>query len=47
MPHFWLTYRNSGRLRSVFIVDASSLIQARLIAAVKGVDAGATFAQGL
>jgi hypothetical protein len=24
MPHFWLTYRNSGRLRSVFIVDAPS-----------------------
>jgi hypothetical protein len=46
MPHFWLSYRDAGRLVGVVIVESTSLIQARLNAAVGGVDAGATFAEG-
>jgi hypothetical protein len=46
MPHFWLSYRDAGRLVGVVIVESASLIQARLNAAVGGVDAGATFAEG-
>jgi hypothetical protein len=45
MPHFWMTYRDSGRLVGVVIMDAPSLIQAGL-KAIRGVGAGATFADG-
>jgi hypothetical protein len=33
MAHFWLTYREAGRLVGVVIIDAPSLIHARLEAA--------------
>jgi hypothetical protein len=46
MPHFWLTYRDGVRLIGVVIIEAPSLIQARLKAAVSGVDVGAPFAKG-
>jgi hypothetical protein len=45
MPHFWMNYRDSGRLVGVVIMDAPSLIQAGL-KAIRGVGAGATFADG-
>jgi hypothetical protein len=45
MPHFWMTYRDSGRLVGVVIMDAPSLIQAGL-KAIRGAGAGATFADG-
>ena len=43
---FWLTYRRAGRLCGVLILDGPSLIHARLVAAVRGLDAGADFAEG-
>jgi hypothetical protein len=47
MAHFWLTYRDGpGRLVGVVITDAPSLIQARIKAAVSGIDGGAPFAKG-
>jgi hypothetical protein len=45
MALFWLCYRNSGQV-SVAIIDAPSLIHARMRAALDGRDAGATFAEG-
>jgi hypothetical protein len=30
MPHFWMTYRDTGRSVGVVIMDAPSLIQAGL-----------------
>jgi hypothetical protein len=46
MTHFWLTYRDSNCLIGVAIVKAPSLIQARVNASVRGVDADAPFAEG-
>jgi hypothetical protein len=46
MPHFWLTYRDGVRLIGVVIIEAPSLIQARLKAAAGGVEGGAPFAKG-
>jgi hypothetical protein len=45
MPHFWITYRDSGRLVGVVIMEAPSLIRAGL-RAIRSVGAGATFADG-
>jgi hypothetical protein len=45
MALFWLCYRESGQL-SVVIIEAPSLIHARMRAALDGTDAGATFAEG-
>jgi hypothetical protein len=45
MPHFWMTYRDSGRSVGAVIMEAPSLIQAGL-KAIRGVGAGATFAEG-
>jgi hypothetical protein len=45
MPHFWMTYRDSGRLVGVVIMEAPSLIEAGF-KAIRGVGAGATFADG-
>jgi hypothetical protein len=45
MPHFWMTYRDSGRLVGVVIMEAPSLVRAGL-KAIRGVGAGATFADG-
>jgi hypothetical protein len=47
MPRFWWpTYRKAGRLVGVIIMDAPALIQARMKAAVRGVDIGAPFGEG-
>jgi hypothetical protein len=46
MAHFWLTYGDAGRLVGVIIMEAPTLIQARMNAAVRGIDAGAPFAEG-
>jgi hypothetical protein len=47
MPHFWLTYGKAGRLIGVVIVEAPTLIEARMNAAVEGIiDAGASFVEG-
>jgi hypothetical protein len=45
MALFWLCYRESGQ-PSVAIIEAPSLIHARMRAALDGRDAGATFAEG-
>ena len=47
MSRFWLTYcRPDGRLLGVVIMNSASIIQARIRAAVKGIDQGATFREG-
>jgi hypothetical protein len=47
MPHFWLTYGKAGRLIGVVIMEAPTLIEARMNAAVEGIiDAGAPFVEG-
>jgi hypothetical protein len=43
---FWLTYKRKSRLTGVVIMEASSLISARLKAAVQGIDGGAEFVEG-
>jgi hypothetical protein len=45
-PHvWWLTYHAAG-LVGVIILEAPSLIQARLAITVRGIDVGATFTEG-
>jgi GMP synthase-like glutamine amidotransferase len=47
MSHFWLTYGKAGRLIGVVIMEAPTLVQARMNAAVEGiVNAGAPFVEG-
>jgi hypothetical protein len=46
MSRFWLTYRFRNRLSGVIIVDSSSLIAARMGAAIDGLDVGAEFCEG-
>ena len=45
MALFWVCYRKSGQV-SVAIIDAPSLIHARMRAALDGTAAGVTFAEG-
>jgi hypothetical protein len=45
VSRFWLTYESRNRLLGVVILD-SSLIGARMWAAVEGIDQGAEFAEG-
>jgi hypothetical protein len=43
---FWLTYRRSNELLGVVIVSAGSLLEARMLAAIDGVDDRADFSEG-
>jgi len=45
MPLWWLCYRRSGRIE-VAIVEAASMMHARLRATLDEIDADATFAEG-
>jgi hypothetical protein len=46
MPHFWLTYGDANRVIGAIIIEAPSMLQARMDATVAGLDAGAPFAEG-
>jgi hypothetical protein len=46
MPHFWLTYGDASRVAGVVIMEAPSLLQARMNAAVRRIAAGLPFAEG-
>jgi hypothetical protein len=46
MPYFWLTYGSAGGLVGVVIMEAPSVLQARMNAAVRTIAAGAPFAEG-
>jgi hypothetical protein len=46
MSHFWLCYRDNGQRFNVIIIEAASLIRARLKAALAGRDKGMIFTEG-
>jgi hypothetical protein len=46
MPHFRLCYRDSGQRLNVTVVEARSLIHARLRAVLGGQNGGMTFTEG-
>ena len=46
MPHFWLTYGDADRFVGVAIMEAHSLLEARMNAAVRRIAAGVPFAEG-
>ena len=46
MALYWLTYKRRRRLASVAIVSASSLLAARVRAAIDGIGKSAIFAEG-
>src|ERR1700722_4046626 len=46
MPYFWLTYGSAGGLDGVVIMEAPSVLQAPMTAAVRSIAAGAPFAEG-
>jgi len=46
MSLWWLAYNRHGRLHSVFIIEAASLLSARIGAASSALDKGASFAEG-
>jgi hypothetical protein len=46
MALWWLSYRRSGEVAGIAIVEAQSLTHARLRAALDGLDQDATFAEG-
>jgi hypothetical protein len=46
MPHFWLTYGDADRFVSAVIMEAPSLLEARMNAAVRRIAAGLPFAEG-
>src|SRR3977135_358174 len=46
MPHFWLCYRDPKQRFNVTIIEARSLIHARLKAALAGQDGGMIFTEG-
>jgi hypothetical protein len=43
---WWLSYRRSGKVGGVVVVEAPSLIDARMCAALEAVEAGVDFAEG-
>jgi hypothetical protein len=46
VSRLWLTYKSRNRLIGVVILDSSHLIDARMHAAVEGIDQGANFTEG-
>jgi hypothetical protein len=46
MPHFWLTYGDADRFVGVAIMEAPSILEARMNAAVRRIAAGLPFAEG-
>ena len=46
MSYFWLTYGEASRLVGVVILEAPSMLQARINAAAWSIAAGAPFAEG-
>jgi hypothetical protein len=46
MSYFWLTYGSADGLVGVVIMEAPSMLQARMNAAVRNIAAGAPFADG-
>lgn len=46
MALFWLAYRRGSKLAGVAIIEAPSLIHARMRAALDGLAAGLDFAEG-
>jgi hypothetical protein len=46
MPHFWLTYGDANRIIGAIILEAPTMLQARMDAAVSGLDRGAPLAEG-
>jgi hypothetical protein len=43
---WWLTYRRSGKVVGVVVIEAPSLIDVRMCAALEAVEAGVDFAEG-
>jgi hypothetical protein len=43
---WWLTYLRSGKMAGVVVIEAPSLIDARMRAALEAVEAGVDFAEG-
>jgi hypothetical protein len=43
---WWLTYLRSGKMVGVVVIEAPSLIDARMRAALEAVEAGVDFAEG-
>jgi hypothetical protein len=46
MALFWLAYRRGSELAGVAIIEAASIIHARMCAALGDLDAGLDFAEG-
>jgi hypothetical protein len=46
MPHFWLCYRDRKQRFNVTIIEARSLIHARLKVTLSGQNAGMVFTEG-
>jgi hypothetical protein len=46
MPHFWLTYGDPDRFVGAVIMEAPSILEARMNAAVRRIAAGLPFAEG-
>jgi hypothetical protein len=46
VARFWLTYKQFGRPLGVLILDAASLMEARMRANLDRIDQGAAFARG-
>jgi hypothetical protein len=45
-PLFWLCYRRDTRLLGVVIIEAGELLEARMLAAIAGLDELADFSEG-
>jgi len=45
-PLFWLSFRHNGQFLGAVIIEARELLEARMLAAIDGLDQCAEFAQG-